>query len=305
MMPGVVEAGAVRAVDADQPAVPTRIATRQNEQPNLQLLHAKKRRHDRADLWSTLALVGTLAFAVVVPFVAMLWPSTAEWLAAAASGWLVLGKGLFQWLADSNAWNEALCGKPPRQDAVIADAGRVRRPASQLDWFYDDGKTPRPADVLLAQLEAAIWARRDHRGLVRLFMIFAVVVAGAGIIVGVAFRLTLGEYLLRLLLPCLPALQDSLLFAQEHRQKAERKERVEDQITALLERLVHGGSVNDAECRSVQDAVFQARSAGSGVPAWFYRFQRRADEAVIHATLDEWRAKIGAGAGRGQPTGLG
>jgi len=288
-------------------AGPSGIKDRQNDPAYLKLLYAKKHRHDVAVRWANANVIGTVGFAVAVPFITMIWPRSAAWLSAAAAGWLVLGKGLFRRFEQNNTtqgvryqeqfevglfrlpWNLALVGEPPKPDAIADDARRASHKRSQDDWFYDDGKTPRPVDILLSQLESALWARRNHNDYARRLTAFAAAVSVIGVVIAVAGQLTLTAYLLRLLFPSLPALQDALLLADEHRRHATAKEQVESQILDLLSRCEAGQSVTEADCRGVQDAVHQVRMTGPSVPTWFYRRHRGPDQAAVHATIDDWR----------------
>jgi hypothetical protein len=53
--------------------------------------------------------------------------------------------------------------------------------------------------------------------------------------------------------------------------------------------------VTAAECRSLQDGLYQSCTDEPGVPSWFYTLQRGNDQAIIHATIDKWRAAANSG----------
>lgn len=292
------------------PPMPTGIAARQNEPVHMRLLRAKKYRHDIADRWANLNVAGTIGFAVLVPVIAMIWPGTAAWLSAAAAGWLVLGRSLFRRFEQASAdlgiryqeefetsvfslpWNTALANERPRTDAIVDDARRARRAQSQRDWFADDGATPRPADLLLAHLESALWGRRNHHLYARWLNILAAVIATAGILVAVVAGLSVTDYLIRLLFPSLPALQDALFLADEHRKTSSAKAQLESQIIQLLETLAAGGHVTEADCRSLQDAAYTVRRGSPSMPTWFFRARHKIDNNAIRSTLDDWRARL-------------
>lgn len=288
------------------------IKQRQDDLANLVLQHAKKRRYDVADRWANVTVGGTVAFALLVPFAALVWPATAAWLSAVAAGWLVMGKGwcqrrqeadnaqaaryqeMFETRLFALPWNEALCGRRPGEDEIARDAQRVRNEAGQTGWFYDDGTTPRPADVLLAQLENVLWGKSNHAGFASLFRGVGVAVFLVGIVIASVLRLEMTDYLIRLLFPCLPALQDSFLLAGAHRNQAEAKKRLEEQIIELLDRYARHATVEDLDLRSVQDGAYQLRVSGPNVPSWFYKLQKSKDSKAIHAAMDSWRDKLAA-----------
>ena len=289
---------------------PTGIASRQNEPAHLRLLHAKKYRHDVADRWANLNVAGTIGFAVLVPVIAMVWPGSAAWLSAAAAGWLVLGRSLFRRFEQTSAelgiryqeqfetsvfalpWNTALANEPPRTDAIVDDARRARHVDDQRDWFADDGATPKPVDILLAHLESALWGRRNHHLYARWLSILAAAIATAGILVAVIAGLSVTDYLIRLLFPSLPALQEALFLADEHRKTASAKAQLENQIIQLLERLEAGGHVTQADCRSLQDATYTVRRGSPSMPTWFFRARHKIDSNAIQGTLTDWRNRL-------------
>jgi hypothetical protein len=286
---------------------PTGIRTRQNEPDYLRILYAKKRSHDVANRWANLNVAGTVGLAALAPIATFLLPATANWLGVVAAIWLVAGRAflarrertwstrgaayqeLFETRVFNLDWNRALVGDEPRLDELIEDAQHVRKPDSQLDWFYDDGKTPRPVDVLLAQLESTLWSRRDHDKYARAIRGFAAVVFVVGLSSAIARSLTLADYLVRLALPLLPALQDAWTLAEEHHRHAAHKARLEDDIVRVLRMRAEGLDISDTACRDIQDSLYQARITGPTVPSWYHLLRKKSTSSIVHQTIDARR----------------
>lgn len=286
------------------PPSPPPLAVRQNEPDMLRLLVAKKYRHGLADIWANTTATGTVGFALLVPLVAVPAPTAGPYLSAVAALWLVLGKSVFRRFEQRNAglgiayqelfetelfgldWNSGL-GPRPRVDDAVDDAGKARNPGDQRDWFIDTAPAGPPADYLLAQLESAAYGRRNHRAYARWLTRAAVALFLLGVVVWIAFGLSLTGYLIAVAFPSLPALQDSFDLAGQHRKAADAKHRLETLIDEALTRLENGGTVTAAECRAIQDTVYEVRLTSPSTPTWYFHRRETQDAAAIRAAIRE------------------
>ena len=241
---------------------------------------------------------------------ATIWTASGPVLSAAAAVWLVLGRGIFRQREQCNSglgigyqeqfevtlfelpWNTALAGERPKVDNVVDDAARARHPDREQDWFVDTSPLGPPGDFLVAQLESALYGRRNHRAYARLLTRLAFGLFAVEIVIWLVSGLSFTDYLIRLAFPSLPALQDFVFLADEHRKTAAAKENLESQLYELLTRLESGGAVTMAECRAVQDAVYDVRRVSPSMPTWFFRQRRNHDATAIRAAIADWSTRL-------------
>lgn len=233
---------------------------------------------------------------------ALLEPSTAEYVSAIAAAWVVLGRAVFdgyeqgqrrcgalaQELFDTDVfklpWNPSAVGSQPAPEDV-RNWGRGQSEEGLRDWYADARPARHPVDVLLCQRSIITWARQDHTTYAHLLRWAAGIAFIGTLVVGVVLDLSLGEYLLRLGVPVLPACLDVLDIAKANAQVATTKERLEQQADALLTRARTAVTPPTImECRELQDGIYGTRLL-PGVPSWMYAITRRTRELNMTDTV--------------------
>lgn len=269
----------------------TSIFERQNEPEALGLVRAFRRRYAVARRWRLVRVGIGMLIGTVGVLLALLEPSTEEYVSAIAAGWLIFARtvldeyeerqrcrgALAQELFDTRVfelpWNKSAVGARPAPED-LRNWGRGRNDEDLRDWYADARPARHPLDVLLCQRSIITWARQDHTTYADLLRWAAGIAFFATVVLGVVLDLSLGEYLLRLGVPVLPACLDVLDIAKGNARVASTKTRLEQRADRLLECAYTTGTPPAiVECRELQDGIFATRLL-PGVPSWMYAITR-------------------------------
>jgi hypothetical protein len=295
-----------------------RIADRQNSPEMLTLLKAFSWHYKRAKLWHLLRILGSLVFASLAPVVTFWLPGASDIVGAAAAFWVVVGRTVLVLFEQRNqrmgttiheefdtelfglAWNPGVAGKKVSPEEV-ADAARHVHDVERLrDWYAPAGDVPWPLDVLLCQRSSAVWGRRSHFQYGFTVLGIGLVWSVAGIVMGIAAHLSLGEYLVKIFLPSQPAFVDVVDLWRNHWQQSRAKGRIEEHADELWGRACAAGvAPSSDDCRQVQDETYRLRLHGPQVAEWFYRLRRGSDqkamEAAVASLIARWNAASAPG----------
>jgi hypothetical protein len=278
------------------------IFERQNQPDALALAKAFRRRYAIARRWRRLRVAAGLLIATAGVLLALLEPSTEEYVSAIAAGWAVFGRTVLdgyeqrqrhcgavaQELFDTEVFNlpwspSAVGSRPAPED--VRNWARGQSDERLHDWYGDARPARHPVDVLLCQRSIITWARQDHATYAHLLRWAAGIAFIATLIIGVILDLSLGEYLLRLGVPVLPACLDVLDIAKANAQVATTKRRLEQQADALLTRARTAATPPTiAECRELQDGIYATRLM-AGVPNWMYAITRSKRQQNMEDTV--------------------
>lgn len=272
---------------------------RQNDDNATLYARAMGCRYARAKQWRGLRIYVAIGMGLAGPLVGLLAENASPYLGAAAGLWALVGRGLAmverhyrrqgqqaQECFDTHVfelpWNSALARRPSREDLI--DWASTNQTKS-VDWYPPEvARLPRPLDALLCQRASANWARRDHER-------YRVLVAGVGVvmlvisvIIGVLAGMSLGEYLIKLALPLLPALLEIIEIADQNAQLAVAKSNIETRIDELIATAAATGQVpSEQSSRAAQDELFATRGVAA-VPEWWYsRTRDRREAAMVEA----------------------
>jgi hypothetical protein len=266
----------------------------------LQLLRADSWHYMRAKRWHLLRIAGTLLLAAAAPVITFWWPEAADGVAAAAGAWVLVGRTVLS-VAEQREirlgvtiqeefdtdlfrleWNSSLAGPKAAPEDVLNAARRVPADAGLRDWYADTTDVPWPLDVLLCQRSSAVWGRRAHFAYGVTVLAIGVAWLLAGIIVGIAAHLSLGDYLLKLFLPSQPAFLDTIDLYRSHLRQSSDKGAVEAAADGLWAAgATDRSAVTAADCRHLQDEAYRLRRYGPQIPQWFYKLRRGSDEQAM------------------------
>jgi hypothetical protein len=217
-------AEAVRFAHAS-PVTAGSIFERQNRATALRAACAFRRRYVLAKRWRALRLVVAAVLGTGGVLLALLEPSTADYVAASAAGWIVVGRvflepqerreqehgALAQEAFDVEVlglpWNATTAGPKPEPED-LRNWGHRCSPDVVRNWYSDARPAGHPVDTLICQRSSLTWARQDHQTYARVLRAGAIAAWVASLVIAVVLKLSVGEYLLRLGLPILPALLD-------------------------------------------------------------------------------------------------
>lgn len=278
------------------------IFERQNTKEALLTARAFKRRYAIARRWRLLRVGTALVIGTAGVLLALIEPGTSEYVAAAAAVWLVFSRivltpnelrerrqgAVAQERFDTTVfdlpWSPSVVGPIPAPED-IRNWAHKQDDDGLRDWYSDARPAQHPVDVLLCQRSTVTWARQDHATYSRMLNWAVGAALAATLVLGVVLDLTLGEYLLRLGLPVLPAALDVLDIANGNAKIARAKRRLETGADELLVRArTNGTAPTVAECRDLQNGIFATRLL-PGVLNGMYRRtrskrQRNMDDTV-------------------------
>jgi len=231
------------------------------------------------------------------------WTASTEALATIASVWLLVARVILapaehwerrravntQELFDTYVfeldWNTSIAGRPPAEENIAKAAANMGRPAP-TDWYTDTEDLPRPLDVVLSQRSSAVWGRGTH-------LAYAITLAGigagllvAGVTIAAVADVSLNDYLLRLFLPTVPALLDTIDLSRLHWSTSHQKGRIETAADDLWEAgLQDLAAVTPADCRRLQDQSYRLRLDCPRVAYWLYKARRDSDDRAMRAAV--------------------
>jgi hypothetical protein len=290
------------------------IAARQNKPDLIRLLAAAHWYYARAQAWHMLRVSGTIGFVLVGVLVTLRFHGATDYVAAAASAWLLLSRTLFEWRERSGiergaliqeqwdttlfglAWNAELVGRHPTPEDVAEASSRIKgkRRARLHDWYSRRvDAAPWPTSVLLCQRSSVVWGRRRHTTQWAVIALAAASWLVATVIIGVATSISLADYLLRLFLPSMPAMVDAADLARAHHDIARRKQKIERSSDDLLERARATGAIDADACRRLQDQIFELRRRPPRISWAVYRFRRDQDNAAMDDAVDDLLRRLG------------
>jgi SMODS-associating 4TM effector domain len=271
---------------------PASIYDRQNTPGALRAARAFRRRYALAKRCHALRLGVSVLIGTVGVILALLEPSTTDYVAATAAAWTVLSRTLLlalerglqeqgalaQEAFDVHAlglpWNASTAGREPAPED-LRNWGERQPEDDVRDWYADVRPALHPLDALICQRASLTWARQDHGTYAHILRIGATATLLLTIVLGLALDLSLGEYLLRLGVPVLPAILDLFDVAGSNAALGRSRARIADEADKLYI-TARDSAVPPSvdECRSLQDQIFATRRV-MGAPAWFYRLTHR------------------------------
>lgn len=297
----------------------TSIFERQNKPEALGLARAFRRRYAVARRWRILRVGVGLLIGTVGVLLALLEPSTEEYVSAIAAAWLVFGRTVLDgyegrqrrrgaraqelfdtWVCEL-PWNPSAVGSRPAPEDV-RNWARKEGEKGLRNWYADTRPALPPVDALLSQRAIITWARQDHTAYAHLLRWAAGIAFAATVVIGLILGLSLGEYLLRLGVPVLPACLDVLDIAKANAQVASAKKQLERRADELLE---HARTTETpptiAECRELQDGVYATRLL-PGVPNWMYAITRSERQQNMEGTVEHQASTLPAALREGAPS---
>lgn len=285
------------------------IYARQNQPTFIRLMRASSRCHALAGRVHAARVCVALGLLVAGPLIAVFEPSASEGIAAVSAGWAALGAFVFKgWEVKlkrrgaqaqevfdcelfSLNWNAAVAGRRPAPEE-LHDWAKKQSSEKLKNWYPDVSGAQPPLDALLCQRSSLVWGRRNHEIYARVILGLAAGWVILNLLMGVALNLGLGEFLVRLFLPSLPALLLAGSTYEEHVEQAEAKGAVERTIDNVWrDSLDRGDRPGGTMIRQIQDRIFELR-LGARPPAPLYRWRRERDEAAMVAAVEELVADL-------------
>ncbi len=158
--------------------------------------------------------------------------------------------------------------------------GRVRmapgqEPFSPLrDWFEPVSGVPEPVAVILCQRGSAEYGRRLNMEWGTIVGSLAVLLGLGYLSLGLVWGLSLGQFLVELWLPVVPALLDAGDLAALHRAGARQRAAAVGRADEAWRDFLRSGTVPPSLPRELEEAALEWRSRTPGVPLMFYEFRK-------------------------------
>jgi hypothetical protein len=291
-----------------------RIAERQRSPEAVELLRAFRHAYGTAKHWHAARLAGTVLVALAAPVVIIFAPSLEHPLGAIAGAWVLASRLVLRpaqeratrfAVAVQERFDQQVLGllaastpQPPAYEQIHQQARRCRSD-SDPDWYSVRPQVPSGPAVLIAQRSGAVWSRR-------LFQEWAVVLAVlAGgwtlltVIVAAARGATVGQFLIAVLLPMLPALLDATDLCQAHWRAAAERSGLEAALDQRLDAAAQGRVPALEDLRTLQDEISRQRLTQPPVPDWYYRLRRGSYEVSMRAAATRLAERLNDVALRG------
>jgi hypothetical protein len=289
----------------------SRIAEQQNTPENIRLLVAQAELYSEAKRIRLLRLGVSILLAVTAPIVALFVPHSDQGMAAIGFLWGLLTYFPFRWVQLAKTrqaatvqeqldttlfdlpWNNVLAGSRVKPELIYqADRASKEDRSRFRDWYSNPGSLPYPLDVLLCQRASTVWdwrLRRHYAGRVA-WIIAGIILADAAI--ALFLHLSFAGFLLSLLIPTAPALQQLGETYLAHRESAGEKEELAHRIEDLWEvALREPEAVTRDQCRQIQDRIYSLRKDGPLVPDRWYKWLKKSYQADMDATAEELRTQ--------------
>ena len=285
------------------------IAERQRSPEAIELLRAFHHAHGTAKHWHMARLAGTVLVALAAPVVIIFAPSLEHPLGAIAGAWVLASRLVLRpaqeratrfAVAVQEVFDQQVLGlppatasRPPAYEQVHQQARRCKS-APDPDWYSVRPQVPPGAAVLIAQRSGTVWSRR-------LSQEWAAVLAGlaAGwtvltVMIAALRGATVGQFLIAVLLPMLPALLDATDLCQAHWRAAAERSELEAALDEHLEQAAHGHRPSPQDLRVLQDEINRQRLTQPPVPNWYYKLRRASYETSMRAAAERLAHRLDA-----------
>jgi hypothetical protein len=291
------------------PSSGNQIAERQRGSEAVELLRAFRHAHGTAKHWHMARLVGTVLVALAAPAVITFAPSLEHPLGAIAGAWVLASRLVLrpaqeratrfavavQEMFDQHVLGlpPASASRPPAYEQVHQQARRCKS-APDPEWYSVRPQAPPGADVLIAQRSGTVWSRRLHQ---EWAVLLAALAAGWTVLTVITAALrgaTVGQFLIAVLLPMLPALLDATDLCQAHWRAAAERSELETTLDEHLDQAAHGVRLLPADLRVLQDEISRQRLAQPPVPDWYYKLRRASYETSMRAAAEQLARRVDA-----------
>lgn len=285
------------------------IAEHQQEPDLLQARAATRIAYDRAEHIRAVQTAGAVGLAMLAPILLVFSPGASGALAVTAVLWLLLARtALDTWQRNAHLkgvhrnelydttlfalpWNASLAG--PRRLAREQISSRTHLTVRKdHDWYQAVPNVPWPNDVLSCQTQNLIHSRHNHRSYARLLGTVLTVTVLAALALATVRNLTLQQCLVQLAVPLTPALLNLSDLARRHTDAARAQEQLEETVDELLEQRANGRLITAADCRELQDGIFNRRAQQPPVPSRVHARLRSQNSAAAIARMQDLQEEL-------------
>lgn len=282
------------------------ILRRQDEPHALRLLLAQRRMYSRAKRWNYIRVFGIGVVALGAPIITVIIPHVAEIIGAVAGAWIFLARTIF--LAGERRWtgpaasvqdafdtfvfnlptNPAISSEPERIADIIRNDSVEQYANSEhlLGWYSLKPEIPIVPATAICQQSNLAYSQRLLKRHASVWLLVGVIWGIVAIAIGIAFGLTLSQFLIGIVLPVLPAVLDARDLWHSAGTAAHDRSRLSD---AVADRISAWPShvIKMDDLRNWQDQLFILRRDGPLVPDFLYHWTRSKNERAMSARAAE------------------
>jgi hypothetical protein len=258
--------------------------------------------YSRAKQWNYIRVFGIGIIALVAPIITVVVSGSAEIVGAVAGGWIFLARTIF--LARERKWvhpaaniqdafdvfvftipsNPAVAPEP-EHIADILKNNDVHTHVSKenlLNWYSLDPTLPGVPAIAIAQQSNLAYSQRLLERHANVWLAIGVAWGVIALALGIAFRLSLADFLLGIMLPVLPAVLDAYDLWHTARLAAMDRARLADALATRI-RAWPAHIIRSEDLRSWQDQIYRLRRDSPLVPDFLYRKIRESNERAMSA----------------------
>ncbi len=285
------------------------IADRQRNPEAIELLQAFQHAHGTAKHWHMARLTGTVLVALAAPVVIIFAPSLEHPLGAIAGAWVLASRLVLRpaqeratrfAVAVQELFDQQVLGLPPANASSppayeqIHQHARRRKTAPDPDWYSVQPPVPPGAAVLIAQRSGTVWSRRLHQEWAIVLVALAASWTILTVVIASVRGATVGQFLIAVLLPMLPAILDATDLCQAHWRAAAERSELEAVLDEHLDQAAHGHRPSTQELRVLQNDINRQRLIQPPIPTWYYKLRRASYETSMRAAAERLARSLDA-----------
>ena len=288
------------------------ITSSQNSNENINLLAAQRFLYAKAKNIRTFRIVCSLIFALIIaPITIIIIPEIKIIVGIISSRWVVIvfllthfenrlirNAATIQEQFDTSVfdmrWNKFLVGNKISPEIIVSANRKYKGERKKLEnWYGDISNIPHSFAVLLCQRSNLVWDWRLRRYLAWTILIFLLILTGVEGSIAYYFNISSQVFFLGLFLPSISFIIIALRELKEHFEIADNKEKLEGQLTNLLNQFVDGDSIgSDNDTRQIQDKIFELRKRAVLIPDWWYSILKIDFENDMQSSIDMYKEKL-------------
>lgn len=282
----------------------------QNEDESLRLLLAQRRVYSHAKKYLSARLIGMTAVGIGAPLISMIWEEAAFLTGAIAGFWIFLSRTWllarertlkrqaasiqerfdFRVFAMPDVAIRSIAVSPEKiahEIASVDDLHRVATEQKLLDWYPINPENSGAVSVAVSQRANASYSDQLLRKTAFVWIACTSTWAIILTVICSILGLTLGDFLIGIFLPLLPAALDVTDFSRSVREAAGEQRELASAIQRRLED--RETPIEPGELQVWQDRLFEIRSTSPLVPDRLYWQSRNNNEEAMRAAADGFR----------------
>ncbi len=294
------------------------INKKQNEEAQLEFLFTQRNLYSSAKKLFGWRTVVAVCLAIGGPFLTSLDSQISVYVAIMAVVYLLLDNLVLQKfeslqkitaskvqeLFDTNvlelSWNNIVTGKKPDKEIIASvlskNNNRDYQALQLVDWYSPDvSKVDLNIGRFLCQRSNVWWDSSLRKKYLNFLYASSAGVALGLIIVGTALNLTIGVFLIGVLLPMIPLMELIIKQINEHRGSDCCSTDLKDNLNDTLSRIINGEVINNPAslARTYQDEIYRHRSKCPMVFDWMYWIFKDKQEQQMQFSIVETVKEIG------------